>query len=99
MIPCGNAVAEVLRHAERPGFTGVTLLSYKRDRWVCVRPIHAPSGDSSRFLVEERGFTHQDKTCERRELRGLLKRLVRREFPRSNKLHLRLDKSRINPPV
>lgn len=61
------------------------IASYKRDRWIELRRAGADS-----FHLTEHGFTCTEHEIATKQLRKLLKNLFKREFPRSNKLHVRL---------
>jgi hypothetical protein len=63
---------------------GVLLQPYKKDRSVCIIL------RKNRYQVFEHGFDIQEFTVERGKIRKVLKRLCRKEFPRSNKIWLKL---------
>ncbi|WP_303905207.1 hypothetical protein [Thiohalomonas denitrificans] len=84
MIEKRNAIAEVMRRAAvLPLGHALEVRSYKRDRgFMLVR-----EGEADYRLIEE-GF-EQARVCVRCEdLKRLLKTVVKREFPRSNKLRI-----------
>ena len=59
------------------------LRTYKRNRSVQI----VKRGDDD-FLVVEDGYQKESFTVNESNLRGLLKTLIKREFPRSNKVRL-----------
>jgi hypothetical protein len=63
---------------------GLELLTYKRDRAVIIRR----SGPEA-FCVIQNGFEQARYKESAKGLRPLLKRLLKKEFPRSNKVRLR----------
>ena len=62
---------------------GLRASCFKRDRSVCV----LRTGED-RFVVQEDGFRKENLESDGAGLPKLLKKCFRREFPRSNKLHL-----------
>jgi len=63
---------------------GIMLLTYKRDRSVSVTRL---AGDH--YEVREEGFENATVQTDQAGLKGLLRTLLRREFPRSNKIRVR----------
>lgn len=63
---------------------GLELLTYKRDRGVIIRR----SGPDT-FRVIQNGFEKARYEEPAKGLRPLLKRLLKKEFPRNNKVRLR----------
>ncbi|MDD3312600.1 hypothetical protein [Pseudodesulfovibrio sp.] len=63
---------------------GLALLTYKRDRSVTVIRL-----DVNRYEVRENGFAKTTKETDQVGLKGLLRTLLKREFPRSNKIRVR----------
>lgn len=62
---------------------GVCLLTFKKDRHVTV--IKEQEG----FTIKEAGFYHEVfEAPDEKHLRKILKTMVRKEFPRSNRLNL-----------
>jgi hypothetical protein len=84
MIDLGAALPTALSRLKKlPDGAVLELLTYKRDRGVAVRRAGG--------LFEVREFGYRDETFDE-DAAGLKKRLkaiLRREFPRSNKVHLR----------
>lgn len=64
----------------------LTLLTWKKDRSVCLTP--RGNGD---IEVYESGFVEQTTIVPLSKLRKLLKTLLKREFPRSHKIRLRVE--------
>jgi len=58
----------------------VEIQSYKRNRSIKVLKKEA------KFQIIENGFWKEEFIVERNELKTILKKLIRREFPRSHKL-------------
>ena len=82
-IDKGRILHETLRFlAKLEAGEGVGLQSHKKDRALYLVPI----GSSIRIV--ERGFVVNDYMTETSKLKKELKILVRREFPRSNKVWL-----------
>lgn len=64
---------------------GICLLTYKKDRKVTVIK------EENSYTLHEDGFYKETfSELDEKELRKLLKTMVRKEFPRSNRLHLNL---------
>jgi len=62
---------------------GIDIRSYKRNRSVVIIRV-----SEMRFKVIERGFFVEEFEVEERGLEKLLKKVIKREFPRSHKLRL-----------
>jgi hypothetical protein len=84
MIDKANAIAVIMTRAKKLAIgRGFDLRTFKRDRSIIVRRV---SNDV--FHVLEDGFqTHQYET-DFIGLKKLLKALLKREFPRSNKIRV-----------
>ena len=63
---------------------GVLLQPFKKDRAIFVIL------QDGMYQVLERGFVRKDFAVDSKKIKKLLKRLCRREFPRSNKVWLTL---------
>lgn len=63
---------------------GLLLQPYKRDRAVCIVAL------DGRFHVMEQGFDKNEFLVEAKKIKKLLKTLCKKEFPRSNKVWLKL---------
>lgn len=65
----------------------IELLTFKKDRKVIVVK------EEEYFTLHEDGFYHEVfENLDTKELKKLLKTMVRREFPRSNRLHFQIVK-------
>jgi hypothetical protein len=64
-----------------PSGKAIEILCHKRNRMVKIL-----KKNEDYFLITERGFWEEDFEVEKKELRKLLKKLIKREFPRSHKL-------------
>ena len=67
-----------------PG-SGIKILTYKKDRHVSITRI-----DDTRLQIEERGFEQRKFEIEEKQLKKAMKTLIKREFPRSRKVHLKV---------
>ncbi len=84
MIDKTTAVDTVLeRLAALPAGSCIDLRTYKRNRSVLIKR----TGDDA-FLVLENGFHEERFECGLKKMRKLLKTLLKKEFPRSNKIRL-----------
>ncbi|AMK10681.1 MAG: hypothetical protein AB7E51_15505 [Pseudodesulfovibrio sp.] len=85
MIDLGSALPSALNRLKRLEVGGfVELLTFKRDRGVEI----LRTGED-RFEVREFGYRDETVQAGQKDLRRLLKTVLKREFPRSNKVHLR----------
>ena len=67
---------------------GVCLLTFKKDRKVTIIK------EESTYTLHEDGFFKETfSNLDDKELRKLLKSMIKKEFPRSNRLHLTLVNS------
>jgi len=89
MIDISNALPTVLTKLKTlsPGHY-IELLTYKKDRSIKMVKI-----SESELLVVEKGFVTQEVSIDPKKLKKILKSLIKREFPRSNKAHLHSGKS------
>ncbi|MGL5414557.1 MAG: hypothetical protein ACRDAU_02730 [Clostridium sp.] len=62
---------------------GVSILTFKKDRKVSVM-----KRKDSYDVIENGFFKETFKNLNEREVRRLLKSMIKKEFPRSNRLHL-----------
>ena len=84
MIEKGNVIAAVLARLKKLSVgEHLDVRSYKRDRSVLII-----RHDSSTVRILERGFFEEEHMVEAVQLKKTLKLIVKREFPRSNKLRL-----------
>ena len=81
-----TALPEILRWVKKmsPGEC-LQVLTWKRDRYLSINKKNAQV-----FFVQERGFSKQDYEVTSDKLKKLLKTLLRREFPRSNKIRTKV---------
>ncbi len=81
-----TALPEILRWLKKmsPGEC-LQVLTWKRDRYLSINKKSAQV-----LFVQERGFSEQDFEVTPDKLRKLLKTLLRREFPRSNKIRTKV---------
>lgn len=87
MIDLGSALSTALSRLKRlPDGAVLTLLTFKRDRGVAVRKT------GGAFEVREFGYRDETATEDAAGLKKRLKGVLRREFPRSNKVHLLEDR-------
>lgn len=85
MIDLGAALPATLDRLKRLPLGGfVELLTFKRDRGVEILRV----GEDT-FEVREFGFCDETSRTGLRDVRKRLKTVLKREFPRSNKVHLR----------
>ena len=84
MLDKAAALATILGRAEKLGVgQGLDLRTYKRDRSVAV----VRQGEDA-FEVREDGFDQKTHVSDLKGLKRLLKKLLKREFPRSRKIRL-----------
>ncbi|MGE4423715.1 MAG: hypothetical protein AB7D39_15580 [Pseudodesulfovibrio sp.] len=84
MIDLGAALPTALSRLRKlPDGAVLELLTFKRDRGVAVRKVGAG------FEVREFGYLDETSTEDAAGLRKRLKAILKREFPRSNKVHVR----------
>ncbi|EGB14838.1 hypothetical protein DND132_1631 [Pseudodesulfovibrio mercurii] len=86
MIDLGAALPTALSRLKTlPDGAVLTLLTFKRDRGVAVRRV------DDGFEVREFGYRDETVLEDADGLRKRLKGALKREFPRSNKVHLLVD--------
>lgn len=84
MLDKGSALATVLGRAEKLLVgQGLDLRTYKRDRSVAVVRLGADA-----YEIREEGFERKTYTSDLKGLKRLLRKLLKREFPRSRKIRL-----------
>jgi len=84
MIDKSAVIRTVLeRLAKLPVGHYLDLRTYKRDRSVIII-----KGEGEDLLVIEDGFYHESFMIKTGGLKGLMKKLLKKEFPRSNKVRL-----------
>ncbi|CCH48820.1 hypothetical protein [Pseudodesulfovibrio piezophilus] len=85
MIDKAGAVPSIVTRVKQlPIGSSLDLLTFKRDRSVVI--FHA---EEDRYLITEKGFERHTFETDIKGLRKLLKTLLKREFPRSNKIRVR----------
>jgi hypothetical protein len=83
MIDLGAALPTTLSRLKKlPDGAVLELLTFKRDRGVAVRK----TGEL--FEVKEFGYRDETATEDAAGLKKRLKAILKREFPRSNKVHV-----------
>jgi hypothetical protein len=84
MIPITTVIPTVLRRIKKLPFGhGLDLRTYKRDRSILIT-----RKTDDRFTVIQNGFGKEQFEVSTTELTRLLKGLLKKEFPRSNKVRL-----------
>ncbi|WP_320174420.1 hypothetical protein [Maridesulfovibrio sp.] len=84
MIDKDSAIESVMRKLKKIQVgKGLDLRTYKRDRSVVI----LRKGEDS-FLVIEDGFDTERFTEDFKGVKRLLKKLLKKEFPRSNKIRI-----------
>jgi len=84
MIDIAGAIPTVLTEAKKLAIgAGLDLRTFKRDRSVVIRKV----GDDAYSVVEDGFETNRFETAHK-GLKKLLKTLLKREFPRSNKIRI-----------
>jgi hypothetical protein len=84
MIDKANAIKTILTRLKKLSVgSGIDLRTFKRDRSVAI----IRDGQDS-FLVMENGFRVEKYSTDLKRMRKLLKMLLKREFPRSNKIRV-----------
>jgi len=84
MIDIASAIPTILTKTKKlPVGQGLDLRTYKRDRSVAIKKIEADT-----FEIQENGFEKNRFESDHKGLKKLLKTLLKREFPRSNKIRV-----------
>ncbi|BHH82515.1 hypothetical protein [Desulforhopalus sp. 52FAK] len=84
LVNIETALADLLHHLKRCSVGGgMELLSYKRNRTIAVIKEKA---DEYRIL--EKGYVVDEETASNDQLKKKLKKMIKREFPRSRKIRL-----------
>ena len=84
MIDINGAVQTALTRLKKlPVGRSLELLTFKRDRGVRIRKT-----DHDCFEVAEFGFLDQTVEANQNSMKKLLKTVIKREFPRSNKVRV-----------
>lgn len=84
MIDKAGAIPTILTKLKKLAIgQGIDLRTYKRDRSVVITRM-----DEDAFAVEEDGFEKQRFETDLKGMKKLLGKLLKREFPRSNKIRV-----------
>lgn len=84
MIDKAGAVPTIMTRAGKLSIgSGLDLRTFKRDRSVVITRVN-----EDRYEVTEDGFERNRFACDHKGLKKLLKTLLKREFPRSNKIRV-----------
>ncbi|WP_062260026.1 hypothetical protein [Endozoicomonas arenosclerae] len=85
MIPLNGSMPRVLKDIELlcPG-NGLSILSYKKDRG-----LHVDAISESVYMITEFGYFNQEWEVDYSLLKKQLKRIFKREFPRSRFIYLK----------
>jgi len=84
MIDKANAIPAILSRLKKlPIGGGIDLRTFKRDRSVVIR-----RDEDDSFTITENGFRSETFASDIKGMRKLLKTLLKREFPRSNKIRV-----------
>ncbi|WP_031482807.1 hypothetical protein [Maridesulfovibrio frigidus] len=84
MIDKASAIETILRKLKKTQVgRGLDMRTYKRDRSLVIMR----TGDDS-FSVAQDGFAKERFATDFKGLKKLLKKLVKQEFPRSNKIRI-----------
>lgn len=84
MIDIAGAVPNILSRLRKlPVGHGLELLTFKRDRGLRVRRI-----GEDRFTATEFGYQAGTVQADLKSMRRVLKTVLKREFPRSNKMRV-----------
>ena len=85
MIDIHSAIPTILTKIKNlPANQYVEILTYKKDRSLKIVPIE--KGD---FLIIRKGFKQEHLQVPSDKLTKALKSLLKKEFPRSNKAHIK----------
>lgn len=84
MIDIGGAVPNIMTRLKKlPVRHGLELLTFKRDRGLRICRT-----DESTFSATEFGFRTETNQTDLKGMKKLLKTVLKREFPRSNKIRI-----------
>lgn len=95
MIDRATAIQDVLRRMKgmEPG-DSMELLTWKRDRSILLK-----KDGVDEVVLYERGFVKKSYRVDMKGLKRLLKTLLKREFPRSNKIRVRMERGGSGPDL
>lgn len=84
LINIDNIIHDILRLLKNTDINaGIEIMSYKRNRAISITRCN-----DKNFLVIENGYVHEENTISKDQLGKHLKKLVKREFPRSRKVRI-----------
>lgn len=84
MIDKAGAIPTILTKLKKlPVGNGLDLRTFKRDRSVVIMKV-----DADKYEIEENGFEIYRFETDQKGLKKLLKTLLKREFPRSNRIRV-----------
>ncbi len=84
MIDIGGAIPNILTRLKKLDVGhGLELLTFKKDRGLRICKT-----DSNTFATTEFGFQNENSQTDLKGMKKLLKTVLKREFPRSNKIRV-----------
>lgn len=84
MLDIAGAIPTILTRLRKLSVGhGLDLRTFKRDRSVAITRMA-----DDMYVVEENGFSRETFSTDIKGMRKLLKTLLKREFPRSNKIRM-----------
>lgn len=84
MIDMANALPTILTRSKKLAVgEGLDLRTFKRDRSIVIMRT-----ESDTYSVVEDGFHHEQFQTSHKGLKKIMKTLLKREFPRSNKVRI-----------
>jgi Putative zinc-finger len=90
VLDINRLIPTVVQKVKQAGFADVVeVKTYKRDRGFSVQLVEA-----DQLLIREYGYRNREVTVPTEKLKRVLKNIVKIEFPRSNKVWLRVTSAR-----
>ena len=84
MLDINGAIPNILTRLKKlPVGKGLDLRTFKRDRSICIMKM-----GNDEFEAKENGFEQATFKTDTKGMRKLLKTLLKKEFPRSNKIRV-----------
>lgn len=84
LVNIDNIILDTVRNLKNmPVNGGLELMSYKRNRTIAVIRL-----DQDTFQVQQKGYVEQTLTVPADGLQKVLKKAVKKEFPRSRKVRI-----------
>lgn len=84
LVNLDTVLVECIRYIKScPANSGMELMSYKRNRTIAITSL-----GHKKFLLIEKGYTEDEYEVDIAELPKILKKAMKREFPRSRKVRL-----------